>query len=125
MRYQDDVRVAIDLDSRIKKYQEGKEILFVALIGQHEPDIRHNFIQGQVIGHSFFGYGWDSPYEATYRGLDFMATLGLNYEKPSLAQMDIARDIAETMPSYPSEDCIRKSSGMIVIKLSPSVYEIE
>jgi hypothetical protein len=123
LRYQDDVRIAGDLDSRIKKHQEEK-VLSVALIGQHAPDFRHNFIKGQVIGDSFFEYGARySAYEATDRGLDFMETLGFNYEKPSLTQMDMARAIAETMPSYPLEACIKKSGDLIIVKLSSSVYE--
>jgi glycosyltransferase involved in cell wall biosynthesis len=113
-----------DLSDPPKVINEEKK-LPVALIGKYRSGLvsNDNFLQGEVLGHSSFEWVASSdPYESTERGLAFMKSLGINYDRPDLEQMEQARASALLMPDYPSSDSIKYLPNMIVIKLSESTY---
>jgi hypothetical protein len=125
LRYQADVRLAYELDRCIITLQEDREKVPVACIGKYEPNFKTNFLRGNVLGHSCFG--WVSPTEvseSTTRGLAFMQSLGINYNRPDKDQMDQARIAAESMPSYPVEGSVKRLPGLIVVKFSDSTYDL-
>jgi hypothetical protein len=74
-----------------------------------------------VIGHSFFEWGSDHS-EVTSRGLSFMNTLGIYYNRPNKNQMDNAYNEATLMPSYPAPGCVRWIEDCIVVKFSEPIY---
>jgi hypothetical protein len=125
LRYQADVRIAYELDRCIITLQEDGEKVPVACIGKYEPNFKTNFLQGDVLGHSCFG--WVNPadiFESTTRGLAFMQSLGINYKLPDKDQMAQARTAAESMPSYPAEGSVKRLPGLIVVKFSDSTYDL-
>jgi hypothetical protein len=115
VQYQDDVFFAHELNRMIHEKDVAQE-LPVAIIGQRQDLALHetNFLQGEAIGHSLFG----SP----QGGLTFMKTLGMSYNSPDELQMEEARKVAVSMPSYPAPGCIKRLSDVIVVKLSDSTY---
>ncbi|MDR0719070.1 MAG: glucosyltransferase domain-containing protein [Treponema sp.] len=123
LRYQEDVRLAFELDRSILRLQDDTEKLPIAFIGKYKIDFKTNFLPGGVLGHSFFG--WPTPdyvFESTKRGLAFMQSLGINYESPDENQMNQARLAAEPMPSYPATGSVKRLSDLIVVKFSESMY---
>jgi hypothetical protein len=127
VRYQDDVRLAYELDALITPLQDNTGSLPVAIVGAHKTAsvFTTNFLQGEVPGHSFFEWGGEKSSEAGTRGIPFMKSLGIYYDQVSETQMDAARAAALTMPSYPAEGCVRRLPDMIVVKLSKSTYRPE
>jgi len=121
VRYNEDVRLAYDLNDLITQVQPENEKLPVALIGKYQTASRFhsNFLQGQVIGHSFFE--WDS--NPTGRGLAFMKSLGFYYDVPNADQLDQAHKEAILMPSYPDPGCVRRVGDFIVVRISDTLYE--
>jgi hypothetical protein len=125
IRYNEDVRLAYDLDRLISHLQpEGKK-LPVALFGKYEAALkfRTNFIQGEVNGHSFFEWDRDEDsniYFPTERGLAFMKSLGINYDVPSEEQLKQAIFEAKHMPAYPNPYCIKRTKDFIVVKIAES-----
>jgi hypothetical protein len=122
MRYNDDVRLAYKLEELIKLVH-GKETLPVVFIGKYQTAsrIQTNFLQGEVIGHSFFEWGGDSS-EVTYRSISFMKNLGININGPDRNQLDKASKEAIFMPSYPAPGCVVKMDDFIIVKLSEERY---
>jgi hypothetical protein len=119
MRYNEDVRLATELDGMITAAQSGRADLPVALIGKYKaaPQFHTNFLQGDVIGHSFFE--WDNkPSHTTRRGLSFMRTLGMYYELANEQQLETALNEAVSMPAYPDRGCVTRLPDVIVVKLS-------
>jgi hypothetical protein len=116
MRYQDDIRLALELDGRITQAQDDTDKLPVAIIGKYRTASRFktNFLQGEVIGHSFFE--WDG--NSTPRGLAFMRTLGIQYERPNAALMNLAEEESASMPSYPASGYVKRLPEVVVVKLS-------
>lgn len=124
MRYNDDVRFAYELDKLILQTQSENEKLPVALVGKYKAASRFqaNFLQGQVIGHSFFE--WDNgAFPITARSLAFMRTLGINYDMPNETQLEQALQEAESMPAYPDSGCVKHMTDFIVVKISKTIYD--
>jgi hypothetical protein len=125
-RYQKDVSFSTEVDRMVRNYATEKpDGIPLAFIGKYQPEFTSNYLYGDVIGYSSFG--WTGPshrdyYESTERGLAFMNSLGFNYEMPNEEQMKKARDISMVMPNYPSDGCVRLLDDVIVVKISDSVY---
>jgi hypothetical protein len=119
MRYNDDVRLAYELNDRIIQAKGGNGELPVAIIGKYHTASRFkaNYLPGETIGFSIFGTG-RSRNEITFRSLDFMKSLGINYEMPELYQMERAFRDAISMPYYPDSGCVKNMGNYIVIRLS-------
>jgi len=120
LRYNEDVRLAYEIRDIIVQTSLGDENLPVAIIGKYNvaEKFHKNFIQGEIIGHSFFEF-WNRV-EVPGRALSFMRCLGIYFNAPNDEQME--RAIYETtyMPSYPNSGFVKKLPDVIVVKLSAS-----
>ena len=124
VRYNEDVRFANELDKLIIQTQPNGENLPVALIGKYEaaPRFHANFLQGQVIGHSFFE--WDNtPASTTCRGLAFMKSLGMYFDTANGNQLEQALKEAALMPAYPDPGCVKRMRGFIIVRISETLYD--
>ena len=122
IRYNEDVRLAHELNTHIMQSQPDGGKLPVALVSNIISAQTHagtNFLSGQMIGRSFFYSDglWDL-FSPTWRGIKFMRTLGIYFELPNRDQLIQAHQEAETMPSFPHPDSIRRMYDFIVVKLS-------
>ena len=124
MRYNEDVRLAHELNDLITQVQPDNEELPVALIGRYQAAsvFRTNFLQGEVIGHSYYEWG-TKPSDTTGRGLAFMKSLGFYYDMPDADQLDQAYKEAALMPTYPDPDCVKRMQDFIMVKISEILYE--
>jgi len=114
LRYNEDVRLAYEIRNTIIQYEKTP----VAIIGKYKVVDKFHafFLQGEVIGHSFFE--WGDTREITLRSLAFMRTLGIQFDDPSDEQLEIAINEAKLMPSYPNYGYVKKNPDVIVVKLS-------
>jgi len=126
IRYNEDVRLASDLNDMITHVQPDNEKLPVALIGGYSPAsrFRSNFIQGEVMGHSVTQWANpDIPSDINGRGLAFMRSLGFNYDMPNADQLDQADKEAALMPGYPDPGCVKRMQDFIVVRISETLYD--
>jgi len=116
MRYNEDVRLAYEIRDIIIKTYSDNENLPIAIIGKYKiaKKFQTNFLQGEVIGHSFFE--WGDGRETTDRSLAFMHSLGIHFDTPSDEQWEQAFNEASSMPSYPSPGYVKKLPNVIVVK---------
>ena len=123
MRYNEDVRLAIDLDRMITQAQPDTEKLPAALIGRYKAASRFdpNFLQGEVIGLSVFDWA-KTPAGTTGNGLSFMRSLGMHYDMAKGQQMEIAFREAKSMPAYPDPGCVKRLSDVIVVRIAEELY---
>jgi len=127
MRYNEDVRLAFEIDKLIAQAQPDNEKLPVALIGKYRaaPRFRSNFLRGESLGLSFFECDFRKlkPYaNVTEYGLTFMKTLGIFYDAPDSAVLDQAIEDVALMPAYPDSGCVSRVRDIIAVKLSPDIY---
>jgi hypothetical protein len=112
IRYNEDVRFAYDLNNLITQVQPENEKLPVVLVGKYHTAscFQANFLQGEVIGHSFF--------EEVGRPDLFMKSLGINFDRPNETQMEQAFKEAISMPQYPDPGCVKRMQDYIVVRIS-------
>lgn len=121
LRYNEDVRLAYEIRDAIIQTSLSDENLPIAIIGRSKVSekFRANFMQGEVIGNSFFEFGWNRG-ETPLRALKFMQYLGIHFNLPNGEQMEKAINEAVYMPSYPNQGFVKKLPDVIVVKLSDS-----
>ena len=116
LRFNEDVRLAYEIRDMIVKTSSDNENLPVAIIGRSKASEKFhtnaNFMQGDVIGYSFFEWAGGG------RSLGFMCSLGINFNSPNGEQMERAILEAAYMPSYPNPGFVKKLPDVIVVKLS-------
>ncbi|MDR3125152.1 MAG: glucosyltransferase domain-containing protein [Endomicrobium sp.] len=123
-RYNRDVKIAYDIDRMIQDKINNKKNVRIALVGGYTIDnqFNDNFLQGAVIGSSLFEFAdrWvDSWNESTRRVACFMRTLGIKYDIVNdKKKMDEAIIMAQDMPCYPANGCVREYNGIVIINLS-------
>ena len=124
IRYNEDIRLAQELNNLIIQVQPDNEKLPVALIGRYQAAsiFRTNFLQGEVIGHSVFEWA-NIPSDTTKRSLAFMKSLGFYYDMPDNEQLDQAHKEALLMPAYPDPGCVKRMRDFIVVRISETLYE--
>jgi hypothetical protein len=125
IRYNEDVRFAHDLNNLITQVQPEHEKFPVVLAGRYQivSRFRANFIQGDVIGHSFFEWDFPMHNSPTSRGLAFMKSLGINFDAPDENQIERAIKEAASMPPYPDPGCVKRIQDIIVVRISETLYE--
>ena len=128
MRYNEDVRLAFELDKLITRVQPANRKLPVALIGKYEAAsrFRSNFLQGESLGLSMFecDFAKSKPYsDVTHYGLAFMKTLGIFYDEPDEARLDKVFKEAALMPAYPDSGCVKRVQDVIVVRISKDLSE--
>jgi hypothetical protein len=116
LRYNEDIRLAYEIRDAVIKTSDN-ENLPVAIIGKYNIAEKFpvNFLQGQVMGHSFFEWGQDAR-EGTERSLTFMHTLGIQFDSPNDEQLEKAINGAYSMPHYPYHGYVQKLPSVIVVK---------
>jgi len=118
LRYNEDVRLAYEIRDIIVRTSSSNENLPVAIIGVYnfaeKFHANPNFMQGHVIGLSFFNPEWAGG----GRNMNFMRCLGINFNSPNGEQMERTIHEAVYMPSYPDSGFVKKLPDVIVVKLS-------
>jgi hypothetical protein len=122
VRYNEDVRFAYELNNLITQVQPDDKKLPVVLIGMYQGAKRFqtNFIQGEFIGRSIFEWS-DKPSDITVSGINFMRSLGINYEIAEENQIEQALKEAVLMPPYPDPGCVKRMQDYIVVKMSETM----
>jgi hypothetical protein len=128
MRYNDDVKVAYDLERLIEQAQHPIEKLPVVITGCYVTASRfkRNFLPGDALGLSFFGHNLFAQKHNTLRVLNFMATLGINYyNMPNTDQINRALELKEAIEinSYPDPLCVRNFGDFILVKLPEDDFD--
>jgi len=128
MRYNEDVRLAYELNHLITGVQSKTEKLPVVFTGAYmvSSQFKANFIRGESIGGSFFDVSFRFPKNTirrTYIVLAFMRSLGINYAMPNENQIERAIKEAASMPPYPDSNCVKRMQDYIVVRLSEDMYE--
>ena len=116
LRYNEDVRVAYELNNLIMRVQPADRKLPVALVGTYNVASRFhtNFLEGDMIGVSVF----DALMKNSGHSLAFMRSLGMNFDMPNDDQLAQAFREVSSMPSYPDPGCVRRMRDFIVVKIS-------
>jgi len=125
IRYNEDVRLAYELDNLIMQTQPRDRKLPVVLIGKYKtaPRFHTNFLLGDTIGSSVFDLSED-PYATTGRGLSFMKSLGINFDMPdNIEIIEQGFKEAVSMPPYPDPGCVKRMQDYIVVRISEDLYE--
>jgi hypothetical protein len=130
MRYNEDVRLAYELNELITQVQPKNEKFPVVIAGRYQIASRFhtNFLQGETIGDSHFEIPILSPEHTAGRTglvLVFMKTLGINFDMPDGNQIGRAIKEAASMPPYPDPGCVKRMQDYIVVRLSENLYEDE
>jgi hypothetical protein len=123
MRYNEDVRIAYELNTLITRAQPGNRTLPVAYVGRYDAASRFqtNFLQGETIGNSFFGAGRDVE-QSTLEIWAFMKSLGINFDMPNARYWDQALKEAASVPPYPDPGCVKRTRDFIVVRLTETLY---
>ncbi|MDR2731239.1 MAG: hypothetical protein LBB81_10140 [Treponema sp.] len=124
IRYNEDVRLAYDLNNLITQVQPENEKLPVVLTGKYltASRLQTNFLKGEVIGYSFFEFEFPSHKQPTARGLAFMKSLGINFDMPDEIQIEQALKEAVSMPPYPDPGCVIRMRDCIVVRISEDLF---
>jgi hypothetical protein len=122
MRYNEDVRLAYELNNLITHIQPANRKLPVAVVGKYSADslFNANFLLGEVIGDSLFS-GRDIE-STTEQSLAFMKSLGINYDMPNNIQLEQALKEVASMPAYPDQGCVKRIRNLIVVRVSEILY---
>ena len=75
-------------------------------------------VQGETLGHSFFGWDVDTKQGTSYRANRFMQALGYEFQLPTDEQLDYAHSLEKKMAVWPEKDGMIVVDNLIVIKLS-------
>jgi len=128
IRYNEDVRLAYELNNLITQVQPENEKLPVVITGSYKPSSRFqtNYIKGGSIGYSFFEL-MENQQKST--GLQtsiilvFMRSLGINFDMPNKNQIEQAIKEAASIPPYPNPGYVKRMQDYIVVKLSEKMYD--
>jgi len=125
MRYNEDVRVAFELNDLILQAQPEDNNLPIAFIGLYDTSMQlnPNFIMGEGVGHSNFSWGIWSLYAITPRALAFMNCLGIFFDRANENQIDQAYEESISMTAYPNPECVKQMQDFIVVKLGNTEYK--
>jgi hypothetical protein len=124
LRYNEDVRLAFDINNLITQVQPENKKIPVVLVGKYQTSSRFqaNFLKGDVIGHSVFEWAMN-PSDTTECSLAFMKSLGINFDMPNENQIEQGLKEAVSMPSYPNPSCVKRMQDYIVVRISETLYE--
>ncbi len=138
LRFDADVRLAADLDARLKIYADKNGVARdtpVYFFGAADAAAGRNFIRGESCGHGSFYHGYDPGRGAVLYTANNGA--GESSRRPAfmntlLTGWTVGRDgdvllacaaAAEEMPPYPAEGCVKFYDGALLVKLSDAPYE--
>ena len=118
MRYNEDVRLAYQLNDLILQAQPENGKLPVAFIGRYKTSAEDNvnFLKGEIIGNTVFSWIW--KFETTKHCIAFMNSVGFYLDTPDENSLKQAKEEALSMPSYPDNGCVKRYNDCIIVKLS-------
>lgn len=119
-RYEQDVALGRALIERLDEVTGGERYP-VAVIGKKTFSTNRVSLLGETIGRSFFEH--DAEVEPLYfysnaRVLGFLYTLGGDYSRANLDQVNEALYYSVNMPDWPAEGSVAMYNGIVVVRLS-------
>ncbi len=95
-----------------KGAEEGDTIVFVGAKG--------NYLTGSMVEKEVVGFSYLEANDVSVSGkiVEAMRAYGMNVEKPTDEQIKYAKEVAETMESWPDSEGIVVEDGLIIVKLS-------
>lgn len=122
VRYQQDVALLNEIVSRINELEYSLAENKVVVIGRRVAPLNNScYAPTDVIGWSYFEMFTDTEpqyYYSTGKVLDFAATRGITMLMPTEDEIQVAKEYATSMPSWPAQGSIDVVDNILVIKLS-------
>lgn len=125
VRFENDVVYANKLQSLIEEkswYDENKEYTLIFL-GQKKNKGVNSYIEGEILGKSFFSFDYQYHYGVSQRANALLATQGYYYKKPTAEEYEKAKEYAlkNDLEYMPSKKCIYNINNTIIIRLSKEI----
>lgn len=126
--YKNDVIMANKIVDRIEQkdwYDENKEYTLI-FVGKYEKETMQEYLQGEIIGKSFFTFGIDDSCGISGRGNLFLEILGYHFKMPTVEEFYEANKFVKenNINSWPSDKSITLiDDNKIVVKLSNEIKE--
>lgn len=125
VRFENDVTYANKIQSMIEEkkwYNENQEYTLIFL-GQKKNKGVNTYIEGEILGKSFFSFDYQYHYGVSQRANALFASQGYNYKKPTAEEFENAKKYAleKELKYMPSKDCIYNDNNLIIIRLSEEI----
>ena len=118
MRYNQDVQLATEIGYDIQKnYPNENNNLPVIFVGWHQTQLPPSCVKGEIIGHSFFEWGHNSPWGNLPYLLQFFNSLGFRFT-PGVVDSAELESTIKNMDTWPKENSIKLINDVVVVKLS-------
>jgi hypothetical protein len=114
MQYQEEVRLAADINRRIMEMQPETGKLPVVIVGDYDYLVP-NVIETQIDGARNFNR---LSQQQNLAGLFFMEHLGWKYDLVDDSKHKMILAEAAAMPAYPASGCVQQISDIVIVKLS-------
>ncbi len=124
--YQTDFTFANHIVSEIQKqnwFEEEKEYVLIFL-GKHSVQEKFAYVEGEIIGKSFFEFDYEYLYGVNSRANAFLQLLGYYFNEPSQEQFDMAKKyvLENNIPAWPKENAIcLVNENTIIVRLSQEI----
>ena len=124
--YESDKALSHKLVERIEEkewYDSEKEYRLV-FVGRYDNNLKNAYLQGEVIGDSFYNFEWRDVLGANNRTHAFLAILGYDFKMPPLEKIEQAKEYVEenNTKAWPSTEAIQLlDEDTIVVRLSEEI----
>ena len=122
VRFENDTILATKIQNKIeeKDWYGSNEDYTLVILGNKPCSAVNCYLQGEVMGHSFFAFDYQYVYGPSQRANAFMKTLGYDYDIPTEEEFTMAKEYAknEHVGIFPSSDSIVKKDDIIIVRLS-------
>ena len=122
VRDREDKNLAYQISDKISEINDNGKDVKVVIIGAYSPKLNSGCVKGEMIGSaSMFGFCCLNPevnYSSTIRAVDFMKSLGFNYNLPGVEDVRWARKKALDMKSWPEKGSVLLDNNIAIVKLS-------
>lgn len=122
VRFENDTILATKIQNKIeeKDWYDSNEDYTLVILGNKPCSAVNCYLQGEVMGHSFFAFDYQYVYGPSQRANAFMKTLGYNYNIPTEEEFTMAKKYAKSkhVDIFPSSDSIVKKGDVIIVRLS-------
>lgn len=122
VRYEQDVAMLHEVVRRVEELGYSFADYHVAFIGRRAAPLNKScYPTIDVIGWSYFDMFVDTEpqyFYSTGKVRDFAGTQGIEMQISSVDEIQVAKEHAASMPSWPAEGCIDVIDNILVIKLS-------
>lgn len=111
-------RLAIKISDRIERLDSENElpVVFIGATTLNRNKACYDRSQLELTGYSFFEISFSTDH-GTFVMNHYFDTIGIKYAMPSAEQIALAESEAQSMKSWPNNDCIKKTDGIIIVKL--------